>query len=465
MKKIYITILFISQLTFGQSLVLDSSFITGTGFNLWSGSGSITVNRVVQQPDNKIIVVGQYINYNGTTSNCITRLNADGTKDTTFNTGTGTNAGIWGCILQSDGKIIIYGGFTSYNGVSSNRIVRLNSNGTKDTSFAIGTGPSDFIESAKIQADGKIIMVGRFTSYNGVSINRIARVNTNGSLDTSFNVGLGADNRIRDLIIQADGKVIIGGDFDNYNGVAKRRIVRLNIDGSIDSSYNIGTGALSNIWIITLQNDNKILIGGDFGSYNGIVRNRIARINADGTLDTSFTVGTGANGTVMSIYVQSDNKIYIGGAFTTYNNVSRIRFARLNSDGTIDSSITIGNGFDNWVTSISKQSDNKLLIGGNFTTYNDVLKNRVIRLNDTTLENEDIHYEDFAIYPNPTESKLFIKNSDSIDYYKITSIDGKLIEYNRLIESYINVENLEYGIYILTLYKGETKIYKKFIKK
>jgi len=235
--------------------------------------------------------------------------------------------------------------------------------------------------------------------------------------------------------------------------VAKRRIVRLNIDGSIDSTYNIGTGALSNIWTITLQNDNKILIGGEFGSYNGISRNRIARINDDGTLDTSFTVGTGANSTVMSIYVQSDNKVYIGGNFTTYNNVSRTRFARLNTDGTLDSSITIGNGFDNWVNSISKQSDGKLLVGGNFTTYNNVSKNRIVRLNDTTLGIEDIHDEDFTIYPNPAESKLFIKNSNEVGYYKIT------------IESYINIENLVSGIYILTLYKGEDKSIKKFIKK
>lgn len=465
MKKLYITILFISQLTFGQSLVLDPTFTTGTGFDLWSGFGSITVNRVVQQPDNKIIVVGQYLNYNGTTSNCITRLNADGSKDTTFNPGTGTNAGIWGCILQSDGKIIIYGGFTSYNGVSSNRIVRLNSNGTKDTTFAIGTGPSDYVESAKIQSDGKIIIVGRFTSYNGVSTNRIARVNTNGTLDTSYIVGSGADNRIRDLIIQADGKAVIVGDFNNYNGVARKRIARLNTDGSVDSSYTIGTGAFNNIWVIALQNDNKTLIGGEFGSYNGISRNRIARINADGTLDTSFTVGTGASSTVMSLYIQPDNKIYIGGSFNTYNNVSRIGLAKLNADGTLDSSITIGNGFNNWVTSISKQSDNKLLIGGNFTTYNDVSKNRVIRLNEPALGNEDLHYEDFAIYPNPTESMLFFTNSNEIDYYKITSIDGKLIEYNRLTESYLNVENLESGIYIITLSKGETKISKKFIKK
>ncbi|MDI1255422.1 MAG: T9SS type A sorting domain-containing protein [Flavobacterium sp.] len=462
--RLLFLLLVICNITFGQTLTEDTTFVTGTGFDNWSGFGSITVDRVLVQPDNKIIVVGQYINYNGLDAKCIIRLNSDGTKDTTFNAGTGTNAGIWGCLLQSDGKIIIYGGFTSYNGVASNRIVRLNSNGTKDTSFNIGTGPNDYLETVKMQSDGKFVIGGRFTSYNGTTVNRLARINANGTFDSSFIIGTGADNRIRDLVIQSDGKVIVGGDFLNYNGVANKRIVRLNTDGTIDATYNTGTGALNNIWTMALQLDGKLIIGGDFQAYNGIGRNRIARINTDGTLDTTFTIGTGANSTVMSLLINSDEKIYIGGSFLTYNNTARTRFARLNSDGTLDTTLTIGTGFDDWVKSICKQADNKLVIGGNFTTFNDGSKNRAIRMTDTTLGAQNLPRDNFEMYPNPTTSLLYIKNAGNIDHYTIMDINGQRIENTAMNGEYINVEQLQSGTYILILKEGSTKIIRKFIK-
>ena len=456
--------LLITQLGLAQSLVLDTSFVTGTGFDLWSGFGSITVDSVMLQPDNKIIVVGQYINYNGSTSNCITRLNANGTKDFTFTEGAGTNAGIWGCLLQTDGKIIIYGGFTSYNGVVASRIARLNTNGTRDATFVANVGPNDFIEGARIQADGKLIVVGSFTTYNGTTVNRVARLNTNGSLDTSFNAGTASPSRLRDVVIQADGKVIIGGDFSTFNGAAKNRIVRLNTNGSIDDSYNIGTGPLNNVWTMALQNDGKLIIGGEFQAYNGVGRNRIARINTDGTLDTTFTIGTGANSNVMSLLPQSNGKIYIGGSFTTFNGIARGEMARLNSDGSLDTTVTIGNGFNSWVKSIAEQPDGKLLIGGVFTTYDGTTKNRILRLIPSALSNEDFGFEYFKIYPNPATSQLFIENSQNIERYTLSSIDGKLIEDSVLRASYLNIEHLQNGIYILTLFKDDFKITRKFTK-
>lgn len=464
MKRIYIVILLFVQFTFGQTLTIDSSFNTGLGVDLWSGAGTITVDSVVQQPDNKIIVVGQYLTYNGISAKCIIRLNSDGTKDTSFDAGTGTNTGIWGCALQPDGKIIIHGGFTTYNGVTSPRIVRLNANGTKDTTFNIGTGPDDYIESMAIQPDGKIVIVGRFLNYNGVARNKIARLNANGTLDTSFAVATGADERIRDLVIQNDGKILIGGHFSNYDGVAKSKIVRLNSNGSVDSSYNVGTGASGNIWTMALQPDGKLIIGGEFQQYNGTARNRIARINTDGSLDTTFSIGTGVNGVVMSLYINSDGKVYFGGSYTTFNGVSRVNLARLNADGSLDTTLTIGTGFNDWVKSISKQSDNKLLIGGLFTSYNGVNKKRVVRMIDGTLANENFDFSQVTLYPNPVKSILNIENLDGFKTYTITTIDGRLIESNNSNDSQINVEHLKNGVYILTLITEETKIIKKFIK-
>ncbi|HEX8268315.1 MAG TPA: T9SS type A sorting domain-containing protein [Flavobacterium sp.] len=465
MKKLYFLLLLIVNISSAQSLVEDPTFTTGTGFNNWSGFGSITVDRVQAQTDGKIIVVGQYINYNGTSANCIIRLNPNGTKDTSFNVGTGTNAGIWGCTLQSDGKILIFGGFTSYNGVSSNRIVRLNTDGTKDATFTIGTGPSNYLESVKVQPDGKIIIGGSFTSYNGTPINRVARLNANGTLDTGFTVGIGADDHVRDIAIQSDGKVLVSGNFFNFNGAAKQKLVRLNANGTIDTAYNnAGTGPLSNVWTIALQSDGKLLIGGEFQAYNGIGRNRIARLNTDGTLDTTFDIGSGASSTVMSLFPDVDGRIYLGGSFTSYNGTGRERFARLNPDGSLDETLTLSGGFDNWVTSISKQADNKLLIGGNFTTFNGATKNRIVRTNAVNLNSNNIDAAEFKLYPNPTTSLLYIETANNFDHYSISDSSGRIIAQSKLTDDFINVQHLAEGIYILTLAEGNATTVRKFIK-
>jgi len=143
-----------------------------------------------------------------------------------------------------------------------------------------------------------------------------------------------------------------------------------NIDGTLDSSFNIGTGFNDEVWSIAIQNDDKILCCGSFTSYNGTTRNRIVRLNSDGTLDSSFNIGTGFNSLVLSITIQSDGKILCGGPFTSYNGTTRNRIVRLNSDGTLDSSFNIGTGFNAQVFSIAIQSDGKILCGGSFTSYN-----------------------------------------------------------------------------------------------
>jgi uncharacterized delta-60 repeat protein len=466
MKKICLLLLITINTGFGQTLIDDTSFVTGTGFDNWSGFGTITIDSAQSQPDGKIIVVGQYINYNGTEAKCIIRLNSDGTKDTFFNAGTGTNAGIWGATLQSDGKILIFGGFTNYNGTTANRITRLTSTGAKDPNFTIGSGPNDYLEAVKIQADGKIIIGGSFTSYNGTTVNGVARLNSNGTLDTSFNTGgAGADDRIRDILIQSDGKILVGGDFNNFNGVSKKRLVRLNTDGTIDTAYNIGgTGPLNNIWTMALQTDGKLIIGGEFQAYNGTGRNRIARINTDGTLDITFIIGSGASSTVMSLLADTDGKIYIGGSFTTYAGTGRTRFARLNSDGSLDTTLTIGTGFDDWVKSITKQQDNKLLIGGNFTTYNGATKNRVLRTNAVSLGIADVDKNYFIIYPSPATELLYITNEEKIDRYTITDINGRLVADDIMDGNLINIKSLHRGVYFLTLTEGNLKVTRKFIK-
>ena len=313
----------------------DSSFDTGlpVGFTDRPTTPGVSnpVNTLALQSDGKILIGGDFSNYQGTTANRIIRLNSDGSIDGSFNIGNGFNAagfvsasGVSGQVntltVQSDGKIIVGGFFTSYNGTAANHIIRLNSDGSIDGSFNIGTGFNNVVQTLDIQSDGKIIVGGIFTIYNEVSANRIVRLNSNGGIDSSFNIGTGFNTIPSTLALQSDGKIILGGLFTGYNGVSASRIIRLNSDGSVDSSFNIGTGFSNNVRTLALQSDGKIIVGGIFTSYNGVSANRIIRLNSDGSIDSSFNIGVGFNTTVDTLTLQSDGKIIVGGSFTNYQN-------------------------------------------------------------------------------------------------------------------------------------------------
>jgi len=344
------------------------------------------------------------INYSLLILNC----NAQpGSLDMSFNPGTGADdtvytPAIYTIAIQNDGKIIIGGLFATYNSMSRNWIARLNTDGMVDTTFNPGTGANCSVNTIVIQSDGKIIIGGCFTNYNGTNRNYIVRLNYNGTLDSTFNSGTGTDGAVYTTAIQSDGKIIIGGGFTTYNGTSRRCIARLNTDGNLDTTFNPGTGA-NGILTTAIQNDGKIIIGGDFFIYNGIERNYIARLNTDGTLDTTFNPGIGANDAIGTISIQNDGKIIIGGEFTTYSNTGRNYIARLNINGTLDTTFNPGLGAGYWVQTSAIQSDGKIMIGGNFSTYNGTSRNKIARLNgDVTTGIPNLPFQNsITITPNP----------------------------------------------------------------
>jgi uncharacterized delta-60 repeat protein len=307
-----------------------------------------------------------------------------GAVDTTFNTGTGFQASIsmgptiLTTNIQQDGKIIVGGGFLDYNNIPYNNIVRLTENGPVDEEFITGTGFNSAVYATSIQQDGKIIVGGTFTSYDDIPANRIIRLNTNGSIDNTFNTGTGLDSDVFTIATQQDGKIIVGGNFTSYNGSLAVRITRLNTDGSIDNTFVTGTGFNSTVNTITLQSDGKILVGGLFTSFNFIGANRIIRLNTDGSIDNTFVTGTGFNSTVNTIILQSDGKIIVGGAFTSYNSTSRSSVARLNVSGSVDADFIAAQfSTSPSVWTLSVQTDGKIIVGGFFTGQG---TNRIARL-------------------------------------------------------------------------------------
>ena len=328
---------------------LDPSFTSGTGTIIDD------IRAIAIQPsDQKIIIGGDFSTYNGTARNFIARVNTDGSLDTFFNPGTGADGNIMAMALQSDEKIIIGGALKFYDGTARNHIARVNTDGSLDTSFNPGMGASNSVLAVAIQPDRKILIGGSFMSYNGTARNFIARVNTDdGSLDTSFDSSIGVDKDVYAIAIQSDRKILIGGAFKHYGTTSRNYIARLNADGSLDTSFDSHIGADNYVRAIAIQSDGKVLIGGNFISYNGWPCHHIARLNTDGSLDMGFDSSGGADATVYAVAIHSDGRVLIGGAFTTYNGIVRNHIARLNTDGSLDNGfLNATDGFNNTVYSI-----------------------------------------------------------------------------------------------------------------
>lgn len=368
----------------GRLFRLNPNGSLDSTFNIGNTNGVATEIRATAiQNDGKIIVGGDFTNFNGLSINHITRLNSDGSIDTTFHTGVGTNNNIRSIVIQNDGKIIIGGFFITYDGVSCNRIIRLNNNGSIDTTFNTGIGPNSAVNAIALQSNQKINIVGEFSSYNGIPRKYIARLNTDGSLDTTLNVGTGANSNLFSVQVQSDGKILFGGNFTSYNGNVKNKIARLNIDGSLDNTFNEGTGSNSTVRTILVLNDGKIVLGGDFTFFDNLTRNYVACLNSDGSLNLQFNEVTGANGIINATKIQNDGKIVIGGTFTIFNGIPLKRIARLNENGTVDSTFNSGFGANYDITSLAIQNDGKIIVGGDFTSFNGVAKKRIIRLNSS----------------------------------------------------------------------------------
>lgn len=355
-----------------------------------------------------------------------------GTVDTSFKTDSGPNERVLAVAVQTDGKIVIGGWFTSVNGVSRNRLARLNADGSLDTTFKPGSGANNYVDAVAIQPDGKIVIGGLFSSVGGLARNAIARVNADGSSDTSFHPGSGANGEVYALFVQFDGKIVLGGSFTGFDNVQRFNIARVNANGSLDGAFfpspsgpvltlggqggNIiaggaftsvdgvtrhalaafdqnglldplfgsGDGADETVHVVRVQPDGKVLIGGLFAMVDGAIRNKIARLNPDGSVDLDFDPGVGANSWVHAIAVQSDGKIVLGGEFTAVGGVARNFLARLNSNGSLDTTFKPGSGPNNLVWTAALQADGKPVIGGYFTSVNGTSRKYVARLNNAS---------------------------------------------------------------------------------
>ena len=292
--------------------------------------------------------------------------------------------------IQSDGKAIVLGSFTGVGPTPRSRIARINTDGTLDATYNPSASATPF--SIAIQSDGKAIIGGNFTNVSGSTRNRIARINTDGTLDLTYDPD--ADSNVNAIAMQSDGKAIIVGLFTTIGGVTYNRIARINTNGTADATYN--PNANGTVRSVAIQSDGKAIIVGDFTTVSGSSRVGIARINTNGVVDLTYDSGGGAlySTIVTDVALQSDDKAIIVGQFSVISGSSLYGVARMTTNGTRDVTYNPPTNNGSTLYSVAIQSDGKAIIGGSFNTVSGSTRNNIARINtDGTL---DIGYNPIA---------------------------------------------------------------------
>ena len=362
-------LLLFSITAFTQSLNIDNTFTPTI-------NGFVRFTKI--QSDQKILIAGTFSSVNGVTRQKIARLNTDGSLDTSFNASSVIDAGhsITSIEILSDGKILLGGYFGIVGPMNMNQfksILRLNSDGTLDSTFtSIPFTMGGTVNKAKALPDGKILMCGDIQMPNGNNRFWLARYNFDGSYDSTFTTQL--NSNCQDVEVQTDGKYLIAGLFTTVNGASKQGLARFNADDSMDTSFNItpNTNGSTSYYNIELQNDGKIV-----GYQRSVpVGNFLVRLNADGSTDLNYPTPINE---FYDMTFQNDGRLLIVGSFANTGNASN-QFRRFNTDGTLDFTLNRLTFASDNPLSVAVQADNKVVVGGPFQSVNGVSRPILVRL-------------------------------------------------------------------------------------
>lgn len=357
-------------------------FTQGTGFNA-------LVDQVIQDniDSSKIVAIGAFTQYQSQSAGRIERLSTTGEIDTTFNQGSGFAGGSNRARVieqQTNGKYVVGGTFNTYDGVSRRNIARINHNGSLDTSFVVGTGFTGGVQFIDILTDGSILVVGAMTEYSGVSVGRICKLSSTGSLDTSFSLTAITNGTINKVISNPDGSILVGGSF---TATSRNNFILLNSDGTYNPSNTFnasGVGFVGGVNDFEVQPDGKLIVVGDFVNYNGSAIPRgIIRLNQNGTVDTSFT-SLGFSNLAHEIILQGLNYVVIG-FFSNYGGIPIGRTARITSNGSYDPTFFGGNfinGAGDSIIHLSLMDDGNIFAAGSFGSYDSFDANNIVKLDN-----------------------------------------------------------------------------------
>lgn len=379
-----------------------------------------SVLALAQGDDGSMLLGGQFNSVNQVSRNRVALVKADGSINSQFNPNVG-NGIVYTVLSNSDGDYVLAGSFTTVGGVTRTRMAWFDAFGQP----VVGTSspaPNSTVRTMIEDPDsGKLYIGGQFSQVGGQTRHRVARLQTNGNLDGSFNPPA-FDGSVLALALQPDGKLIIAGSIQRVGDIGVRRLYRLNADGSWDSSFSVTNPADGTIRSVALQQDGRILVGGDFSGHlrrympNGALdmdyappnlnspvrsidlqadgraviggeftlgvggRQRIARLHEDGSVDAGFAPLTVPNDTVHVVRALTDGTTVFGGDFTSISSFGRLRVARLTDQGGLDVSLAVTGTTTGEVHALARDRFGNLLVGGQFSRINGVSRTNLARL-------------------------------------------------------------------------------------
>ena len=335
-----------------------------------SGGFDKTVKSVETMTTGELVVGGEFTTYYNVSQTGIVKLDTSGNIDATFLTNSSGGVGdffgdpeVTDVKIQANGKIIACGRFDEYAGVSlsSDNVIRLNADGTVDGSFTPPSGAIEYLKVALDENPSSPHYQKIYLATNNVLGNRkVIRLNTNGTLDATFNTTFdNGSSYVQSLKVDNNGKLLIGLDTVGFisSGTQYYGILRLNTNGTVDTTFNGGNvGMVSGTRVLAIDTDvnNSILVGGVFTTYNGQPRVGVLRLLPDGTLDGTFNYVSPFSTTppkVSSIKYLSNGNVIIGGLFSNADPTAQKNIRILNSDGTNKTSFTFSSiqaPLDNW---------------------------------------------------------------------------------------------------------------------
>jgi len=354
----------------------DYSFFTGNGFDgrIWS---------IDTMDDGRILAGGDFTNFQNTAAPHVIRLWPTGERDMSFAfPGTDTSARAVAC-LPTGGSLV--GGY--FNSPSPH-LVRLLENGSPDPGFDIGAGPDSAVLTLALLEDGRCIVGGRFNSMDGQPRSRLARINVDGSNDPEFlQYGSGLNGEVRAIAVQSDGRIVVGGGFTMYDGTVCGGLIRLLPDGQPDPEFVAGTGSNATVWCIAESSDGGCFVGGEFTEWNGQPIAFLAHLLSDGSLDSAYPNGASPNGPVLALSSTSDDRLLMGGMFTAVGTFPRNRIARLLPNGAMDATFVTGGGFGGFsgytqVCDLLQSQGDRVYVAGRFGNYQNFYVNMLCRLHN-----------------------------------------------------------------------------------
>jgi len=459
----------------------DDDFIPVKGFN-------DVVNDILVQPDGKVLVAGRF---SRPFADKITRLNVDGSIDEHFdrNIVTGgiyTGERLNSIALQKDQKILAGGYISTFKGREIGGLFRLTPEGKYDSTFNLGLGfktrsqyATEYfvlgeIRAIAVQEDGKILVGGDFDKFNDVLVSGIVRLNTNGTLDQSFNVNLGRYSDVNCINLLNDGKILIAGSFASDSQIQGREedeVIVVDMSGKIDLSFKMEKPVNNFLNAVAVQNDGKIILagGGVVYSRSGVYHypSYIMRLNSNGDIDSSFTGKPGEY--IYALKVLHDGKILAGGSFTDYAGNTVRGIVRLNPDGSFDSKLYEQTGAESReivsgrvndyisINAIAEQTNGEIILGGYYKFYDGKVRHNILKLSAVEVSGiENVPLTDIqnkiSVYPNPAIESVNVKiNLDSPAVVILRDIYGNEIlkEHNVFRETSLNTSNLAQGLYVV----------------